>query len=255
MTAWPWDSSEQTDKVIPAFVAALQCVQDVAKNKRAQMGNAGSYAYADLDATLDAIKPELTAKGLALTQPPSAEGVHAILMHSSGQWLSFPPLSVTTTQSTPQAQGSALSYARRYQQTALLNIATEDDDGKAAAKPPRKNPTSHPEDRESDPSRQQSRGHSAASSESAGAGSRTDPGPSKGGATGGARESRGDFPPASLTDKQHRMMMALLSGAGLKEHDEYVAYIADVIGRAVESSKAITPAEASRVIDALKGAA
>lgn len=132
MTAWPWPASEQTDAVIPAFVAALQAVEDVTKNKRAQMGNAGSYSYADLDATLDAIKPELTAKGLALTQVPSAEGVHAILMHSSGQWLAFPPLTVTTQQNTPQAQGSALSYARRYQQTALLNIATEDDDGKAA---------------------------------------------------------------------------------------------------------------------------
>lgn len=73
--------------------------------------------------------------------------------------------------------------------------------------------------------------------------------------TSPARPTDSARPSAVVTDKQHRMMMALLAGAGLKEHDEYVAYISDVIGRRTESSKDITPAEASRVIDALKGGA
>jgi hypothetical protein len=212
--SWPWPSSEQTDMVIPAFVAALQSVNDVAKNKRAQMGNAGSYAYADLDAVLDAAKPELTAKGLAVTQPPTVEGVHAILMHSSGQWLAFPELRVTTQQNTPQAQGSALTYARRYQMLALLNIATEDDDGRKAAKP-----------------------------RSSGA-ARTSPPPSE----------QPTDPPSTdpPTDAQTRKAMALFSEHGLSAKADRLAYTSDVIGRTVASWADVTKREAGRVIDALE---
>lgn len=134
MSAWPWASSESTGKVIAAFVAALQGVEDVARTKTVNAGNM-RYNYADLDAVLEAAKPTLTAQGLAVTQAASGEGVHAVVMHVTGEWLSFPPLQVSTQQNTPQGQGSALTYARRYQMLALLGIATEDDDGSAAAKP------------------------------------------------------------------------------------------------------------------------
>ena len=133
MSAWPWSSSDATGKVIAAFVTALQGVEDVARTKTVNAGQM-RYSYAGLDAVLEAAKPMLTANGLAVTQAATVEGVHAVVMHETGEWLSFPPLQVSTQQNTPQGQGSALTYARRYQMLALLGIATEDDDGTAAAK-------------------------------------------------------------------------------------------------------------------------
>lgn len=141
MSAWPWPSSESTAKIIPAFVGALQAVEDITRNKKANLelktGANVRYNYADLDAVLEQVKPVLFAAGLAITQAAQNAGVQTVIMHTSGEWLSFPPLEVKTGQATPQAQGSALTYARRYQVLAALNVATEDDDGKAAGVPPR----------------------------------------------------------------------------------------------------------------------
>lgn len=53
------------------------------------------------------------------------------LMHVSGQWISS-AYQLTPVKSDPQAEGSALTYARRYAAMALLGIAPEDDDGEAA---------------------------------------------------------------------------------------------------------------------------
>lgn len=139
MSAWPWPSSESTGEVIPAFVAALQSAEDVIRNKKADIetktGSKVRYNYADLDAVLEQIKPVLFKHGLAVTQAASNAGVQTVLMHTSAEWLSFPALEVKTGQATPQAHGSALTYARRYSILAALNIATEDDDGKAAGAP------------------------------------------------------------------------------------------------------------------------
>jgi hypothetical protein len=135
MTA-PWTSSETTAAIIPAFVTALQTVEDVKRNKKVTAGQM-AYTYADLVAVLEATKTVLTTNGLAITQTASDAGVQTILLHSSGEWLAFPPLTIGTAQNTPQARGSAISYSRRYSMLAVLGIATEDDDGKAASTEPK----------------------------------------------------------------------------------------------------------------------
>ena len=139
MSAWPWPSSESTGAIIPAFVGALQAVEDITRNKKAELdlktGAKVKYNYADLDAVLEQVKPVLFDAGLAITQAAQNAGVQTVIMHTSGEWLSFPALEVKTGQQTPQAHGSALSYSRRYQILAVLNVATEDDDGKAAGAP------------------------------------------------------------------------------------------------------------------------
>lgn len=142
MSAWPWPSSDVTGSVIPAFVKALHAVEDVTRNKRAAIdlkaGGKVNYSYADLDAVLEQVKPVLAANDLAITTPATSSGVYAVIMHTSGEWLSFPALEFKPTQTTPQGQGSALTYGRRYSVLGVLNIATEDDDGAAASAPPPK---------------------------------------------------------------------------------------------------------------------
>ena len=89
------------------------------------------YSYAELADVLDVIRKPLTDNGLAILQPASIADGHVIvttmLTHASGEWISS-DLSMDCTDTTPQEQGSALTYARRYGLSALVGIASEDDD-------------------------------------------------------------------------------------------------------------------------------
>lgn len=91
--------------------------------------------YADLSAVWDACREPLTKNGLAVSQFPSADGpkvtVETILMHESGEWISR-DLTITAKEDSPQAIGSAVTYARRYALAAVAGVAPEDDDGEAA---------------------------------------------------------------------------------------------------------------------------
>lgn len=95
--------------------------------------------YASLDAILKAVSPALSDNGLAITQVGVAteqgQALKTILWHTSGQCLE----SVMALPSVADMQklGSALTYARRYSISALLNIsADEDDDGNSADSKP-----------------------------------------------------------------------------------------------------------------------
>ena len=131
--------SPEIDKIVIAFVAALSELDNVTKGNKADMGT-HSYRYADLSTVLDTVKPTLAAHQLAVSQPVDEAGVTTIVFHDSGQWLSFGPLQIKPTTNTPQSVGSAITYARRYQLLAALNLATEDDDGARASV----TPTAHP---------------------------------------------------------------------------------------------------------------
>jgi len=95
-------------------------------------------SYSSLVSVIDAIRPHLAGNGLAFVQKThDAEGgvcVETMLIHESGQELSFGRLFVPATKQDAQGYGSALSYAKRYSLQAGLGIASEDDDGNAAVK-------------------------------------------------------------------------------------------------------------------------
>jgi hypothetical protein len=54
------------------------------------------------------------------------------LIHSSGQWIEFGPLTVPMSKQDAHGVGSATTYARRYGLSAALGIVADDDDGNAA---------------------------------------------------------------------------------------------------------------------------
>lgn len=130
------NTSPETDKIIPAFATALAKLDDVTKTHLAKIEGKQKYDYtfANLADTLAAAKPVLTECDLAVSQPVTDDGITTLIVHSSGQWLSFGPFRLQPTQNTPQAHGSAITYARRYQLMGVLNLATVDDDGKAASR-------------------------------------------------------------------------------------------------------------------------
>jgi len=95
--------------------------------------------YATLAANLDSCRMPLSKNGIAVVQIPHAEGqqvtVHTVLIHKSGEWLRF-PLTLQARDGSPQATGSAITYARRYSLSSVVGIAPDDDDddGNAAQK-------------------------------------------------------------------------------------------------------------------------
>ena len=95
--------------------------------------------YADLSSVWEAIRGPLSANGLAVAQMPTVgpDGVQrlrTLLIHSSGEWIGS-DLDMKPVKNDPQSIGSCLTYARRYALSAITGVATEDDDGNAAAQP------------------------------------------------------------------------------------------------------------------------
>lgn len=95
--------------------------------------------YADLNSVREACIPHLNAHGISVIQPMvHIEGrnfVKTVLLHVSGEMIeSFTEIIYAKTNDA-QAQGSGITYARRYGLQSLVNIGSADDDGNAASQP------------------------------------------------------------------------------------------------------------------------
>jgi hypothetical protein len=97
--------------------------------------------YADLATCLDVVTGPLNECGIGVCQlqHPCDDGVivETLLIHESGEEMSFGKLHVPASKQDAQGYGSCLTYARRYSLMAALGIAPEDDDGNAASQSPR----------------------------------------------------------------------------------------------------------------------
>jgi len=94
--------------------------------------------YASFENIRSAIKEALTASGLSFSQFPTGEdSLTTILMHNSGEFIQG-TVKMTPKDRTPQAQGSAITYMKRYALSAVLGLATEDDDDGNIATQPKK---------------------------------------------------------------------------------------------------------------------
>ena len=126
------EKSESIKEIAKALLAFQEKGENVKKD-----GNNPYFKskYATLENILDTIKPTLAKCGLSFSQFPDGEGLTTILMHTSGEFLKA-NTKMTLRDQTPQGQGSAITYMRRYALSAVLGIATEeDDDGNAASQP------------------------------------------------------------------------------------------------------------------------
>ncbi len=116
--------------------------------------------YATLASVWDACREPLASHGLSVSQAPSSTpakrvqvveardgtssevtvscervALDTVLLHSSGQWLAS-RIELVARDSSPQAVGSAITYARRYALAALVGVAPDDDDGNDAQPQP-----------------------------------------------------------------------------------------------------------------------
>ena len=208
-------SSEQIDQLATALVCAQAEFPTVTKTKVARVPTKGggeySYRYTDLPDVLAAVQPVLTRHGLAVVGLPdtTAEGEPALttrLLHASGQWIEA-TVELYLSQETPQGQGSAITYARRYGLCGALNIATDEDDDAGIAE------TEH--------------------------------------AAPGPRTPRGVTSP-KVTDAQLRNIGRLFGVIGITDRVKRLEYTSAAVDRTVGSSKELTKAEASKLIDLLE---
>lgn len=140
-----FSQSESVAAISKALVAFHKEVPTITKTKvgkiTSQRTNTSySYKYADLSDVLAVVKGPLTKNGLTFTQFPDGEELTTQIMHESGEWMrsGYPMKAV---QETPQAVGSAITYARRYALGAALGLdIDDDDDGGSASSAPAPSP-------------------------------------------------------------------------------------------------------------------
>lgn len=122
-------------KEISAAIVALQAdLKPVGKNATNPFFKS---KYADLPSVMNMIQPLLAAHKLAvvqfITNIDGQSALKTILLHESGEAMETDPMPLILPKNDPQAQGSAITYARRYSIQALLGIvADRDDDGQTA---------------------------------------------------------------------------------------------------------------------------
>lgn len=93
--------------------------------------------YADLDAIIKVVSPALSKNGLSQMQFTKTDienqtvSVKTLLLHKSGQFMESDELILPAEsfgKFNAQTVGSAITYGRRYSLSAMLGIASEDDD-------------------------------------------------------------------------------------------------------------------------------
>ena len=132
------ETSQEINEIAAALVAA-----------QSEMGNAHKTSanpffkskYADLNSVREAVTPVLTKHGISVIQPTiTRDGrnyVKTVLLHTSGQYIAGETEILYKEKDNPQAQGSGITYARRYGLQSMCNIGADDDDGNTAAAPPK----------------------------------------------------------------------------------------------------------------------
>lgn len=125
--------SEDISKLAEALVELQYALEGVKKD------SANDYfksKYADLHSCQGALREPLYANGLAVTQTTRTTESGAVLVttlvHKSGQWIKGELPLAAKKADDPQAQGSAITYARRYALCAITGLCQMDDDAEAA---------------------------------------------------------------------------------------------------------------------------
>jgi len=97
--------------------------------------------FASLAAVRDAVVPVLAKHGISCLQDlrnvTGGVACTTMLLHTSGQFITFGPLEMPVSKNDAQGFGSAATYARRYHLMAVANVVGDEDDdaNQATGKP------------------------------------------------------------------------------------------------------------------------
>lgn len=123
--------------------ALLEAQGELPKLHRGSKNPHYGNTYVSLDAILEAVLPVLNEHGLVVSQMPTyieangsgpAPALRTRITHAESGECVEDTMLLLAQKDDPQAQGSAITYARRYALMAMLGlVADEDDDGNRAA--------------------------------------------------------------------------------------------------------------------------
>lgn len=125
-------TSEKTDQIIPAFLAAQKLFQPAVKDK---VNTHFGQKYSDFNAVWEAVMPHLLANDICMMQFPTTGDDGALvlltrLIHKSGQFIESVWRWKPDRQNI-QGLGSLLTYMKRYALQAICGLPSDDDDGNA----------------------------------------------------------------------------------------------------------------------------
>ena len=116
--------------------ALLKAQSEMSNAKKGSTNPFFKSKYADLNSIREAVMPVLNANGISVLQPiVHIEGknfVKTMLLHESGEFMESLTEIIYNKQNDAQAQGSGISYARRYSLQSFVCVGADDDDGQKA---------------------------------------------------------------------------------------------------------------------------
>ena len=123
---------KQSNEVNEIIKALNQANVEISNPKNTAENPFFKSKYAPLGDILNMVRPILQKHGLVIIQNVCTDerfvSIETGLYHVSGQYIISDKLQMSAEKATAQGQGSAITYGRRYQVSAFLNIASEDDD-------------------------------------------------------------------------------------------------------------------------------
>lgn len=119
--------------------ALLKAQSEMSNPKKGATNPFFKSKYADLNAIREAVIPTLNDNGITVLQPivhfENKNFVKTILLHESGELLESLTEIIYNKVNDAQAQGSGISYARRYALQSFVCVGADDDDGNNAVQP------------------------------------------------------------------------------------------------------------------------
>jgi hypothetical protein len=116
--------------------ALLKAQSEMSNPKKGATNPFFKSKYADLNAIREAVIPVLNSNGISVLQPivhlDSKNFVKTILLHESGESIESVTEIIYNKLNDAQAQGSGISYARRYALQSFVCVGADDDDGQKA---------------------------------------------------------------------------------------------------------------------------
>ena len=120
-------------KIAPALLEAQKKIGSAVKGSTNPFFHS---TYASLGDVMEACKDILNENGIAVLQPIGTDEngvyVETVLLHTSGEFIADRLKIAPKSETNPQDQGSAISYARRYSLQSMVFIPAEDDDAEKA---------------------------------------------------------------------------------------------------------------------------
>lgn len=143
------EQSNDITELTKALAEFRKIVKQPTKSGGGHFGN-----YVELESVIKSIDEAAGANDISYVQEATSDdnvvNVATQIMHKSGQWIRFAPMSIPASRRDAQQFGSAESYARRYALSAVFGISSDkDDDGQAATDGVNNQPTKAPKSKRS----------------------------------------------------------------------------------------------------------